>query len=211
MGWSMPDGREVFDLHEFVENMTLDRISLGGPIFDIHKLRWLNGKHLRVLGPEAVLGRMRQHVLSDDYLLRVLPLCLERIDTLGSFLDYGSFFFVNALNYEDAVKRNMVPKGRAPMEVAKILDKYVQLYIDPVLDWNADSVGAVLEAFAATSGLTRKEAFMTLRLVFTGHSASPPLIESAVVLGKEVCRERLRHAATMLRTLNTAASESTST
>lgn len=201
MGWSMPDGREVFDLDEFVANMTLDRISLGGPIFDIDKLRWLNGKHLRALGPEKVLGQMRRHLLSDDYLLRVLPLCLERIDTLSEFLDYGYFFFVNALNYDDAAKRNMLPKGREPIELAKILEKCVQLQIDPILDWNAETVEAAFGTFAETSGLTRKEVFMTLRVIFTGHTASPPLIESAVVLGKEICRGRLLHAAATLRTV----------
>jgi glutamyl-tRNA synthetase len=207
MGWSMPDGREVFDLNEFVENMTLDRISLGGPIFDIDKLRWLNGKHLRSLGPEKVLDRLRQHVLSDDYLLRVLPLCLERIETLGEFLDYGSFFFMNALNYDDAAKRDMVPKGRSPIELSKILDKCVQLHIDPVLDWNAETVEIALGAFAETSGLTRKEIFMTLRVILTGHTASPPLIESAVVLGKETCRERVLHASATLRAMKTRVSD----
>jgi glutamyl-tRNA synthetase len=207
MGWSMPDGRDVFDLDEFVENMTLDRISLGGPIFDIEKLCWLNGKHLRALGSEQVLARLRQHVLSDDYLLRVLPLCLERIETLGEFIDYGSFFFVNALAYDDAAKKSMMPKGRTPAEIAKLLDKFVQLYIDPVLDWNAETVEAAFSALPETSGLTRKEAFMTLRVVLTGHSASPPLIESAVVLGKEVCRERLQAAAAMLRAMKPEASK----
>lgn len=201
MGWSMPDGRELFNLEEFVENMTLDRISLGGPVFDIDKLRWINGKHLRALGSENVLGRMRHHVLSDDYLLRVLPLCLERIETLGDFLQYGGFFFVNALAYDESARRSMVPKGRSAMELAKILEKCVQLYIDPILDWNLESVEAAFGALAETSGLTRKEVFMTLRVVLTGQTASPPLIESALVLGKETCRERLQHAAAMLRTI----------
>ena len=201
MGWSMPDGRDVFDLDEFVENMTLDRISLGGPVFDIEKLRWLNGKHLRGLGSEQVLGRLRQQVLSDEYLLRVLPLCLERIETLGDFLDYGWFFFVNALDYDDSAKKNMIPKGRTPAEIAKILDQFVQLSIDPVLDWNAATVEAAFNLFADTSGLSRKEAFMLLRVVLTGGTASPPLIESAAVLGKETCRERLQHAAALLRAM----------
>jgi glutamyl-tRNA synthetase len=208
MGWSMPDGRDVFDLDEFIENMTLDRISLGAPIFDIEKLRWLNGKHLRALGPEKVLGRLREHVLSDDYLLRVLPLCLERIETLGEFLDYGWFFFVNALDYDDSAKRNMAPKGRSPMELAKLIERFVQLYIDPVLDWNAETMETALGTFAETSGLTRKEVFMTMRVVLTGHTASPPLIESAVVLGKETCRERLLHAAAMLRAMKPESSKS---
>jgi glutamyl-tRNA synthetase len=50
MGWTMPDERELFGLDEFVEAFTLDRISLGGPVFDVEKLTWLNGKVIRETG-----------------------------------------------------------------------------------------------------------------------------------------------------------------
>jgi len=37
-GWSMPDGRETFSLEEFVAAFTWDRVSAGGPIFDVKRL-----------------------------------------------------------------------------------------------------------------------------------------------------------------------------
>nr|GFD06718.1 glutamate--tRNA ligase, chloroplastic/mitochondrial [Tanacetum cinerariifolium] len=52
MGWSMPDEREKFSLQEMVDNFDLNRVSLGGPIFDIEKLSWLNGQWLRELPVE---------------------------------------------------------------------------------------------------------------------------------------------------------------
>src|SRR3989475_10902393 len=51
MGWGMPDGREEFTLDEVVASFTLERISLGGPVFDQEKLAWLNGKYLSRLRP----------------------------------------------------------------------------------------------------------------------------------------------------------------
>ena len=47
MGWSMPDERERFTLAEMLEHFDLQRVSLGGPVFDIEKLRWLNGLWIR--------------------------------------------------------------------------------------------------------------------------------------------------------------------
>src|SRR5690606_26897028 len=44
MGWSMPDEREKFSLEEMVEHFDIQRVSLGGPIFDVEKLAWLNGQ-----------------------------------------------------------------------------------------------------------------------------------------------------------------------
>ena len=47
MAWSMPDEREQFGLDEMLSAFTLDRISLGGPVFDTTKLDWLNGTWIR--------------------------------------------------------------------------------------------------------------------------------------------------------------------
>ncbi len=35
MGWSMPDEREVFTLQDMMDNFDIQRVSLGGPIFDV--------------------------------------------------------------------------------------------------------------------------------------------------------------------------------
>ena len=77
MGWAMPDEREEFSLDEFVAAFTLERISLGGPIFDQEKLRWLNGKYLRRMSGAELLGRLRGHLLAEDYVLSVLALVRE--------------------------------------------------------------------------------------------------------------------------------------
>src|SRR5262245_31176485 len=85
MSFSMPGEREEFSLEEFVAAFELERISLGGPVFDLEKLTWLNGRYLRRLSGESWIGRLRGHLLSDTYLARVVPLCRERVDTLEAF------------------------------------------------------------------------------------------------------------------------------
>ena len=42
MGWSMPDEREKFTLGEMLSHFDIMRVSLGGPVFDLDKLSWLN-------------------------------------------------------------------------------------------------------------------------------------------------------------------------
>jgi glutamyl-tRNA synthetase len=199
MGFSMPDGREEFSLDEFVAEIALERIALGGPVFDVAKLSWLNGRALRRLGAPGVLSRLRDHVLSDDYLLRVLPLCLERVDTLEGFYDYASFFFTGEVAYGAEALQALVPKGRTAADVAKALGQLVEQHVDPLLEWDAAGVEATLQAFAAASGFAQKELFMTVRVALTGRSATPPLMETAAVLGKEICRRRLKRAAEALR------------
>ncbi len=205
MGFSMPEGREEFSLDEFVAEIALERIALGGPVFDVAKLCWLNGRVLRRLGARGTLERLRAHVLGDDYLLRVLPLCLERVDTLEGFWEYASFFFVGEVDYDAAALQALVPKGRTPADVAQALTQLVEEHVDPLLDWQAENVSAALVAFADGTGLAQKELFMTVRVALTGRSATPPLIETAAVLGKDLCRRRLKRAAEALRAVKTAA------
>ncbi len=56
MGWSMPDEREKFTLAEMIEHFDIQRVSLGGPIFDVEKLNWLNGQWIKGLTPAELAG-----------------------------------------------------------------------------------------------------------------------------------------------------------
>jgi glutamyl-tRNA synthetase len=199
MGWSMPDEHEEFTLAEFQDAFTLERISLGGPVFDIEKLTWLNGKYLRAMQPPQLLDRLLGEPFSREHLLKVLPLVQERIDTLEGFFEYASFFFVGEVAYDAKAMAEMVPKGRTPIEVAKTLKAVLEERIDPLLEWNAQQVEAALRAAAEAAGWPAKEMFMTARIATTGRAATPPLFETLAVLGKEVCRRRLRRAAEALR------------
>jgi glutamyl-tRNA synthetase len=199
MGWAMPDEHEEFTLEEFVAQFSLERISLGGPVFDVEKLRWLNGKYLRRLSPRELLERLRRQLLAEDHLLQVLPLVQERIDTLEGFFEYASFFFTGELEYGKDALAAMVPKGRTPLEASKLLRAVLEEEIDPILEWRRDAVEAALRRFAERSGWAAGELFMALRVAATGRTASPPLFETLAVLGKETCRRRLRRAADVLK------------
>ena len=205
MSFSMPDGRDEFTLPEFIDAFDLTRISLGGPIFDLEKLTWLNGRYLRRLSTEQMIARLRGHLLSDEYLAQVIPLCRERVDTLEGFFDYASFFFTGELAYDEEALRAMLPKGRTPADVSKALGALLERSIDPLLDWNAETVESALRAFAESEGWPAKELYMTVRLAATGRTATPPLFETLAVLGKEVTRRRLRRASEALRTAKTPA------
>ncbi len=199
MSFSMPDGRDEFTFDEFVQAFELERISLGGPVFDLEKLTWLNGRYQRRLSPEEMIGRLRGHRLSDDYLGQVIPLCRERVDTLEGFFDYASFFFTGDVAYDEAARAAMVPREKTPAVVAKALAALVEKAVDPQLEWTAATVEAALRGFAEAEGWAPKELYMTVRLAVTGRSATPPLFETLAVLGKEVTRRRLRKAAATLR------------
>ena len=54
MGWSFGGDREKFTLDEMIAVFSWDRISLGGPVFDLDKLTWLNEKYIHELSYEQL-------------------------------------------------------------------------------------------------------------------------------------------------------------
>jgi glutamyl-tRNA synthetase len=199
MGWAMPDERDEFTLDEFVAALELDRISLGGPIFDLERLTWLNGKYLRRLTPGALAERLHGHLLNEAYLLQVLPLVQERIDTLEDFYGYAQFFFVGEVDYDAAALQALVPKGRGAGEVAKGLTRLLEEQLDKLLEWDAATIEAAVNAGGQELGWADKELYMAVRVAATGRAATPPLFETLAVLGKETVRRRLRRAVAALK------------
>lgn len=201
MGWTMPDEREAFTLEEFISEFTLERISLGGPVFDVDKLTWLNGKYLRYLQPSEILERLKTQWLSDEYLLEVLPLAHERIETLQDFFAYAGFFFTGDVDYDEAARKKLLAKGRTGPQTAKFLRQLLEDFIDPLLVWTNESVEDALRRFCDAHDVTPKEIFMSVRVAVTGRAATPPLFDTMAVLGKEVCRSRMRRAIDVLRSI----------
>ncbi len=202
MGWIMPDGvTEEFTLDEFIASFTLERITLGGPVFDLEKLTWLNGKYIRALADEDLLARLRSGPFSDDHLRKVISLVHERIDRLEDFVAYGGFFFTGEVDYDDAARTKLVAKKRTPAETAAMLEAVLEERLDPLLEWTAAGLESALRAHAEAAGWKAGDLFMPVRVAVTGKATTPPLFETMEVLGKELCRRRLRRAAELLRHL----------
>ncbi|MEP0775929.1 MAG: glutamate--tRNA ligase [Acidobacteriota bacterium] len=200
MGWIMPDGvTEEFTLEEFVANFTLERITLGGPVFDLEKLTWLNGRYLRRMSVAEYLERLRQGPLAEEYLTRIIPLVQERLDRLEDFLAYGQFFFVGEVAYDAEARARLVPRKGTPAETAAALASLLEEELDPLLEWDAAHLEPLLRGAAQRLGWKTGDLFMSVRVALTGRAATPPLFETMEVLGKELCRRRLRRAVQVLQ------------
>ena len=199
MGFAMPDERDEFTLSEFVAAFDPAAISLGGPVFDLARLTWLNGRWIRRLEVPELVRRLRADLLSDAALGAAFELAHERVDTLEGFLEYATFFFVGEVDYDEAAARKLVLKERTPPQSAKLLRELLEGVLDPLLEWRATELEEAVRGFADARELEAKHLFMGLRVAVTGRAATPPLFDTMAVLGKEICRRRLRRAIEVLR------------
>jgi glutamyl-tRNA synthetase len=178
---------EKFSFADMLARFQFDQIRLGGPVFDLEKLRWLNGLYLRTLTPEAFLDAVRAAVFGDDYLARIAPLAQERIETLGQFFDLTDFFFLDAVVPPREV---FLPKKRSLEETLRVAGELTAGL--ETAEWATAALEAALRQLAAAAGWSAKEVFMLLRAILTGKSASPPLLESMIVFGRARTLDRLR-------------------
>ncbi len=199
MGWSISGDREKFDLAEMIEKFTWDRVSLGGPVFDLVKLSAMNADYLRALPDAAVVERLRTWRFSDDFLKSLVPLVRERIQRLDEFVPMTEFFFAGDVDHA-AVAKDLLPKGRTPKETADILEKLIET-LDSHRDWTAAGLEAGFRGFCEKTGYSTKEVFMLTRLGATARKATPPLFETVSVLGKDLVRRRLRLAMEFVKKL----------
>jgi glutamyl-tRNA synthetase len=178
---------DIFTLTDMVARFRMESIRLGGPVFDLTKLKWLNGEYLRALTPEAFYTALRSNVLSDAYLTQIAALVQTRIETLTQFGDLTHFFFADDILPTQEV---FLPKKRTLEETLTFAAD--QLALLEAADWNTNTLETSLKKLGEEKQWSVKENFMLLRAIITGSTMSPPLLESMIVFGKARTLDRLR-------------------
>ena len=197
MGWSISGDREKFNLDEMVAAFSFDRVSLGGPVFDLVKLSAMNADYLRALSDDEIVRRLRGWRLADDRLRALVPLVRERMQRLDEFVPLTDFFFSGDLDYAPVAK-DLLPRERTPKQVADLLVLFGEA-LDTQRDFSPAGLEAFARAVAEKNGWSSKELFMLLRMAATAKKATPPLFETLTGLGRELVRRRIRLCADLVK------------
>jgi glutamyl-tRNA synthetase len=196
MGWSFGGDREKFTLDEMVDVFSWDKVSLGGPVFNMDKLRWLNEQYIHDLDHDQLADQLLAWRLGRDTLRRITPLVRERIKTLSDFIPATEYFFSLDLDYAPVATDLVVPDVTGK-DLARALGELLDTY-DQLPGFTAAALEQASRALCDARGWKPKHVFMVLRVGVTGRKASPPLFETMEVLGKELCRYRLRRLAELI-------------
>ena len=208
LGYSLPDGQEVFSFEEMSRTFDWGRINTVGPVFDLDKLGWLNGEHVRRLSEDDFAARalpflQRAGLVSEpalpeqlEVLRALVPLVQTRVALLSELPALVGFAFVP--EEEFAVEPSAAAKALTPTNAPVLLAAADAL--EAVTDWTTASVQAAVDGALLEGGLglKRGKAYLPLRAAVSGASVSPPLPESMALLGRERVLRRLRAAADAL-------------
>ena len=198
MGWSMPDEREKFSLDEMLEQFDIQRVSLGGPIFDVEKLSWLNGLWIREdLSTEQLADRLQDWALNRQNLLQVLPHAQQRMETLSDFTPLASFLASGML---PITAESFVGLKLDDDQLKQVL-QFTLWKMEAQRSWERDAIFEDLKSLAASLDIKLKDFLAPLFIAIAGTTSSFSVMDSMVLLGPDMSRARIRHA------LNTACGE----
>jgi len=190
MGWSMPDEREKFSLAEMIEQFDLSRVSLGGPIFDLEKLSWLNGQWLRELPVQRFAEEVQKWALNPDYLLQIAPLVQGRVETFSQIAPLASFFFSGEV---PLTAEQFAHKKLSADEVRKAL-QWILWKLEALRDWQKETITACIEQVAASLELKLRDLMPLIFPAISGAASSVSVLDAMAILGADLTRFRLRKA-----------------
>jgi glutamyl-tRNA synthetase len=195
MGWSMPDEREKFNLQEMLEHFDIQRVSLGGPVFDVEKLSWLNGMWIRENLDHAQLAqRLIDWAYNRENLMQVLPHAQKRMETLSDFAPLAGFLVSGTLPLNEESFAS-VPGTRE--SIVKVL-QFALWCLEMQRQWTRDALWDALKALADALGIKVKDFLAPLFVAISGTSASFSVVDSMEILGPDMSRARVRHAIEVL-------------
>ncbi len=191
MGVKRAAGEELFSLQDFVAQFDLGHVTLGGPVFDLEKLRWLNARYIRErYHPEALRDLLKAWALNDATLDRIVPLAQKRLETLGDWGYLTAFFFADQVRLDPA---ELELRGQSKEELAAILQMAVWR-LEELRRWEVPEIEAALRELADRLGIKMREFGRPFYVAISGEPASTPLFDSMAILGSDLTRIRLRRA-----------------
>lgn len=195
LGWSPGGDRELFfDAAELVEAFEFEGVQKNAAVFDPKKLEWMNGEHMKHLGPAWLVPQVFQpsdavdQQRAEAIVAAVLPrswtlLDVRRQARVRAGLDPVVF---------DEKATEFVAKDPAAYRAA--LTDAVQA-LEGVPDWTPAPLEAALRQLAEAKGLKLGAVMQPVRIALTGGLVSEPVNELVAVIGKDDVLKRLRAAA----------------
>jgi glutamyl-tRNA synthetase len=190
LGWSHGDD-EVFSMEQFCTWFNTDHLTKSAAQFNHEKLAWLNNHYIKLADNERLATLARPLMLAQGAefdgapaLADALALMKERASTVNELADAAMLFF------------------RTPQPDAALLTQHMTDAIKPALalfaercasvEWNKETLAAMIKEVLAANGLKMPQLAMPLRLALTGQLQTPAIDAVLVLFGRETVLTRVQ-------------------
>lgn len=191
LGWSHPEGKEIFDITEMIKLFDFKDINLSSAYFDTQKLDWLNGEYIRKMSDEELTKRLEEFLVdhpAKGKIAPVVPLIKERIKKLSDFIPLTDFLFEKPEYDLSQFQKLNIKNQNETLE--KILKKMEEME----KPWETKKFEETFRKLAEELGLSANQMFQLIRVAISGQTVTPPLFESIKILGEEETVKRVEKA-----------------
>lgn len=208
MGYSYGENQEIFSLQEFIDNFNINKVSLGGPVFDLVKLGWVNNQQMRLKDLDALTTLAVSFFEREGYYTdfntykKIVEIQRESAQTLKQLAREAKTFFEDEYELPE-VTEDMNKKERKSVEKLhdslqdEIGKKSISLFLQKLEVWEGeyftateakDLLHSMLDELAEGPG----KVFMPLRAVMTGQARGADLYNVLHVIGKTRAIKRIQ-------------------
>ncbi|HEY4441102.1 MAG TPA: glutamate--tRNA ligase [Candidatus Elarobacter sp.] len=184
------EGHEIFSVAEFTERLDLQRVPLGGPVFDVAKLDWINGQYLRSLSADEVVARTQRWGFDRDRVLRIAELAKTRVERLSDLFPLAGYLFAGRL----AVTKASFAVTKLDDEVIRKALALAMWRFDAERTFDMATIERVLKGISDELGTKFRDLSRVYYVAMTGSTTGLPLFDSMEILGRDLVRERFRVA-----------------
>lgn len=201
LGWSPEENRELFSLEELIQEFDYHRISKSPAVFDMVKLRWMNGEYIKAMEFD------RFFEMAKPYLKKALPgekldlkkiaaMVKTRIEVFPDIVDMVEFFGeLPEYDVSMYTHKKMKTDSRSSLEVLK----EVLPLLESQEDYSNDGLYRTLLKYVEEKGCKNGYVMWPIRTAVSGKQMTPAgATEIMEVLGKEESLNRIRKGISLL-------------
>jgi len=194
LGWSPKNNREKMSVQELVQAFDLKNVLRHNAKFDMAKLEWLSGEHLRDVADDAFRSRaadaLRKAGLPldsypPDYVRAAIDTCKGKVKKYSDLAAYAGFYFRDVVTIDPALAvQEFTPEAKARLH--KLRGAFAA-----APSFTSADLEKALKCVAAELGIKAGPLVHPTRLAVTGAAAGPSLYHLLEILGRDKVLSRI--------------------
>lgn len=194
LGWNPRGDREIFSLGELIEEFSLDNVGKSGSIFNLEKLKWMNGYYIRNMDINELFELAKpffpaSKLWNDNELKQILLIVRDSLSTLREIPKKASFFFSEKVSYAKPKVLEWLRSEKAECVLEALLEK-----LEEIENLDSSTFINIVKAVGKETCIKGKALWMPIRCALTGEDKGPEIHIIAGMLGKNIFIKRIKSA-----------------
>ncbi len=200
LGWSPESNEEIFTLEELIKNFDYKRIGKSPAVFDVNKLKWMNGEYIKKMDNETyyemAMPYIKEVISKPMDLTKIADMVKTRIEVFPDIKDQIDFFeALPEYSTEIYTHKKMKTNEESSLEVLK----EVLPILEECNDYSVDNLHNIIMEYIAKKEIKNGQGLWPIRTAVSGKPTSPcGAFEIMELIGKDETIARIKKGIELL-------------